>query len=87
MFFLEAGIFSHPSCASIDVPRISKTYEMRLQRESGAAEELWVNWQAWKKERQGMKRNVPYALSLCPTDLWLAWEDREKAKEKTRLPG
>lgn len=37
--------------------------------------------------RQGMRKNVPYAPSLCPTDLWLAGEDREKAKEKTRLPG
>lgn len=42
---------------------------------------------AGMEKQQGLKKNVPYAPSLCSTDLWLAGEDREKAKEKSRLAG
>lgn len=36
---------------------------------------------------QGTKKTVPYAPSFCTTDLWLAGEDRERAREKARLTG
>lgn len=56
---------------------------MGLKRKSeaaGAADRL-----AWRNGKA--QRRVSHMHQVCPTDLWLAGEDRERAREKGRLAG